>query len=438
MLIEFSVENHRSIADEQTLSLVASNLTEENSNAVLQVGGESGTKVLSTAILLGKNGSGKSSLIDAIRFLRRFVASSSSSKQEGDEIPFSPNKICKNFERNPTAIRILFSVGLTFYQYEFSFDNKKIYHEKLSKSEKTVRFKKVFDRIYSKTRDCYKYSYGEDFRGKKSVWESSTRNNALYLSTAIQLNSKSLKEPFEWLTKFFIAVDAGKIGHQYTATQCTNYENKNNVINLLKCLDIEIEDIIIEEKDIDIEALEEVINQSLLKKMLADGGVKKQVEINFLHRKKDGSNAKISFENQSTGTKAIFSLAGPIFDALSNGYCLIIDEINTSLHPLILHTLVDAFCDPQVNTKRAQLIFTSHDTSLLRDKFFRRDQVWFVEREQCQGTELIPLSDFSPRKSEALEKGYLAGRYRGVPYISKLGTLLKGNDGVQWNEIETS
>ena len=119
----------------------------------------------------------------------------------------------------------------------------------------------------------------------------------------------------------------------------------------------------------------------------------------------------------SEGTQKLFALAGPIFEILGRGQALVVDELDRSLHALLVRRLIGMFQNPDLNQKGAQLIFTTHDTSLLDGELLRRDQIWFAEKDEDQASRLYPLSDFSPRKGEALERGYLAGRYGGVPIL---------------------
>jgi AAA15 family ATPase/GTPase len=131
---------------------------------------------------------------------------------------------------------------------------------------------------------------------------------------------------------------------------------------------------------------------------------------------------KVTFglEDESLGTQKLYALAGPLLEILDKGHVLVIDELDRSLHPLLCRQIIDAFHDPMLNPNGAQLIFTTHDTSLLETANFRRDQIWFTEKGADQSSALTPLSDFSPRAREAIEKGYLSGRYGGVPILSRL------------------
>lgn len=139
------------------------------------------------------------------------------------------------------------------------------------------------------------------------------------------------------------------------------------------------------------------------------------------HHATDHGKAIFELSDESNGTRNLLFLTGPVLDVLSRGLTLVIDELDTSLHTLLVRKLVQLFHDPELNAAGAQLIFATHDTSLLSaPDLFRRDQIWFVEKKSDQASTLYGLSDFSPRKTEALERGYLMGRYGGVPFLEPL------------------
>jgi len=143
-------------------------------------------------------------------------------------------------------------------------------------------------------------------------------------------------------------------------------------------------------------------------------------DIHFLHKTDTGGSVPIHFSDESDGTQRLFAFAGPWLDVLANGRILFVDELGTSLHPLMVRFLLGLIQNTDINKHNAQLIFTTHDTSILDTDILRRDQVWFVEKDSDQASKLYPLSDFVPRKGEALEKGYLKGRYGALPFIGEL------------------
>jgi len=141
-------------------------------------------------------------------------------------------------------------------------------------------------------------------------------------------------------------------------------------------------------------------------------------QLRFSHVTERG-RAVFDLMDESNGTRNLLFLTGPVLDILTKGLTLVIDELDTSLHTLLVRELVRLFHKPDINTGGAQLIFTTHDTSLLdAPNLFRRDQVWFVEKDKDQASTLVALAEFSPRKNEALERGYLIGRYGGIPFLN--------------------
>lgn len=434
MLLEFSMSNHRSFADEQTFSLLAGRMKDEHPERVVVVDGAQKLSVLTSAIIMGKNGSGKSSLVDALRFVSRFVRTSSHDGQQGEAIDRTPHKLDPDFLERASSFRMLFSVQRNVYQYQFSVTSEKVTEESLEVADKTTRFRKLFDRTFDPEVEEYVYTFGEALKGDKGVWRQATRSNALFFSTANQLNSEVLREPFSWLTRYFHVIDAaGGDFSKYTSRQCGNPRNKSLVIEFLRSLDFDVADIDIEEEDV-ADSLSAALSPEFLKAISqADSDFGKVRRVRFIHHGVGDRVASLELGEESTGTRALFGLAGPLFDSLANGYCLVVDEINTSIHPKVLHALVAMFSNEKINKKRAQLIFTSHDTSVLKDSFFRRDQIWFVDKGQNGKSELVPLSDYSPRKGEALDRGYLDGRYGGIPFISNALPLLESHEA--WENV---
>jgi AAA15 family ATPase/GTPase len=422
MLLEFSVENERAFAELATLSLVASKLKEKEDGRVVGIGDVGNTKALTSAIILGKNGSGKSTFVNSMRFVSSFVSNSARESNVGENIGFEPNLLVTGLDKMPTLYRIVFSMMGTIYDFEFSHNNTQILYERMSISDKTSRFRKMYERVYSKETG-YSFSFGEALTGRRTVWQASTRDNALFLSTAAQLNSEDLSLPYRWFSEYFRIAD---IGEEYykdvTAKMCLgNNLRRRQVIAFLQSLDINIVDIEILEEDVDEAKMLSFFAPDFLNTIKKNMGdmleFSKRRRVIFHRKKSDGSIAKFSLQDESTGTQALFRLAGPLFDSLQNGYCLVVDEINTSLHPVIVRYLIDLFGDLSHNKKRAQLVFTSHDTSLLSQRRMRRDQIWIIDNHPT-GASLVPLSDFSVRRSEALDRGYLGGRYGGIPLVT--------------------
>lgn len=421
MLLEFELENHRAFAEARCLSLIAGKLKEPDDGRIVDIGDYGHTRALTSALVLGKNGSGKSTLVDAMRFVCSFVRSSSQDSQQGEKIKFHPNLLVDDLLDRPTRYRVAFSMHGTVYDFEFSHNATRIISESLQVANQSVRFRKMYERSWNENSERYEYSFGDALSGKRQIWAESTRENALFISTASQLNSEDIKPAFEWLTKYLrtTSVHPSGIGNP-TAKMCLDDEAfSNRVVKFLQSMDINLETIEIEREEIDQKEWPTMFAPELIKAMTSHFGDQAPYSLKVFFNKKrnDGETIRFPLANESTGTQALFNLAGPLFDSLKNGYCLIIDEINTSLHPVVVSFLVDLFADASQNCKRAQLIFTSHDTSVMAQQRMRRDQVWVIENFG-QSAQLIPLSDFSPRKGEALDKGYLGGRYGGIPIVT--------------------
>ncbi len=433
MLLEFEIENEAAFAVESTFSLVASKLAEKSSAAVRSVGDIANTEALTAALILGKNGSGKSTLISTLRFVSHFVNVSALDSRVDAKLPYSPNLLVEGYAQKPTRYRVLFSVQDTVYEFEFSYVRERIISERMEIADKSTRFRKLYTRDWDEISGIYKYTFGEAMSGSRQIWARNTRPNALYLSTASQLNAEVLLAPFQWLSSFIATASVNPtFGDDTTAKMCFEDDKfQSQVVRFLRSMDINVASFEIERENVDRSIFEktfskEFIENVLLSSDVVDSGFR--MNVRFRKDTKSGQETALSINSESTGTQSLFMLAGPLFQALKTGQCLVIDEINTSLHPIVVQHLISLFSDPELNARRAQLIFTSHDVSVLRDDLLRRDQIWLIENDGYSA-EIVALSDYSPRRGEALERGYLSGRYGGVPILSS--DFLRGNDDTE-------
>lgn len=283
---------------------------------------------------------------------------------------------------------------------------------------KAFKPQRWFERRFDPETGKDQYSFGSGLKGQKSVWEGATRPNSLFLSMAVQLNSEQLRPVFDWfINKLVIFNEITPLSPQLTVQKLRQPQGKNAICDFLKAADISIADIdIVTRKEpgqavhFDLVAGKtEVRNEEV-----------EENELRFHHVTEQGK-AVFGMADESSGTRNLLLLAGPVLDILSKGVTLLIDELDTSLHTLLVRQLVHLFHNTKTNTGNAQLIFSTHDTSLLdAPDLFRRDQIWFVEKDNDQASSLYGLSDFSPRKNEALERGYLMGRYGGLPLLTEV------------------
>ncbi len=416
MLLEFRVRNFRSIRDEQSLSLVAAAPDKELAETHLAPTGlKALPQAVRSAVLYGPNASGKSTLLFALNYLRAMVAESATVVQPGQTYNVQPFRLDPVTASQPTEFEASFLVDGIRHQYSFAMTSGRIVSEHLM-VWRTAKPTQWFSRRLDDGGDRYEYEFSAYLTGPRKLWQESTRPNALFLSTAAQLNSELLGPVARWLVQSLVYLPAGAlIDHAFTTALLESTEGRAAVRDFLATADISIAEV----SAVPRKGLRGQV-------MFQPGGVAqaRQEEGEFLfpifeHRTEQGS-AKFELHEESEGTQRLFSLAAPVLDVLKHGRVLVVDELDRSLHTLLVRRLVGMFHDPALNPRGAQLVFSTHDTSLLDHTLFRRDQVWFAEKDESQATRIFPLSDFSPRKREAWERGYLMGRYGAVPMFRDL------------------
>lgn len=423
MLIEFSVTNYRSILERQTLNMAASTYFKEleSLNTFIPDQDDGVPRLLRSSVLYGPNASGKSTLIQALQFVKAQILNSQKESQAGDAIDVVPFKLTAASRTADSEFEITFVEQGVRYEYGFCCNRERFTEEwliayPLGRAQKW--FHRVFDADAGK--DAYKFS--TSFLGGKKrhdIWKEQTRANALFFSTAIQLNNEQLKPAFDWFKQRLRVFDSvGGLSPSYTLQRCGKDEDRQRVVAFMNSADLSIADIQLKETVFSADSLLKGMPAAIKDEFIKDMAGRKLVEPRFFH--KDVNTAEVvEFEGseESDGTLALFAFAGPWLDVIENERVLVVDELDTSLHPLLVHHLVKRL---HHEGTKAQLIFTTHDTTLLSPKLLRRDQVWFMEKNDKSATRLYPLSDFSPRENEAIERGYLNGRYGGIPFLKDL------------------
>ncbi len=423
MLIEFSVTNYRSILERQTLNMTASSYFKELEplNTFVPDQADGVPRLLRSTVLYGPNASGKSTLIQALQFVEKQVLNSQKESQAGDEIDVMPFKLTAASREAASEFEVTFVEQGVRYEYGFCCNRERFTEEWLI-AYPMGRAQKWFHRVFDAGagKDIYKFS--TSFLGGKArhgLWKEQTRPNALFFSTAIQLNNEQLKPAFDWFKLRLRVVDSVHgFSPGYTLQRCSKDEDRQRVLAFMNSADLSIADIRLKESVFSAESLPKEMPAVIRDEFLKDMAGRKLVEPRFFH--KDINTAEtIEFaeSEESDGTRALFAFAGPWLDVIENERVLVVDELDTSLHPLLVHHLVKRL---HHEGSKAQLIFTTHDTTLLSQKLLRRDQVWFMEKDGQSATRLYPLSDFSPRDNEAVERGYLNGRYGGIPFLKDL------------------
>jgi len=421
VLIEFSVENHRAFRKKQTFSMVASAAADRGGlGRVAHTNFTTAPLVLREACLFGANGSGKSSLIDAMKFMSGFVRNSFR-HEPGQPIAVEPFAFHSEWRTRPSEFEAIFIHDDILYQYGFSVTRERVLEEWLfGRPQATGRDRQLFTRSYNFETNSYDWNLNSaHLKGERESWKSQTRPEALFLSTAVQLNAEPLKGAYEWFAKRFrmFSMSPDVMPNSYTESRFKEADWKGRVLDFLQRADVSLHDIEVEEKSL-FEQPSFTKLPTPFQEMLREGSPDaKTFSVSFLRQDDQAKPIPLPLNEESSGTKALFELAGPILDVLENGYTVVIDELNSGLHPLAFQYVIELFCDSRTNRNDAQLIFTTHDTSVTERSCIGRDQIWLVEKGADLSARMIPFSDFKTRDERPFQKGYLQGRYGAVPRI---------------------
>ena len=371
--------------------------------------------LLRSAAIYGANASGKSNIIKAMQYMRGVVIESASLIQPGQTYGVQPFRLDPAFASEPTEFEMTFLLDGVRHQYGFAMTSERIVREHLL-VYKAFKPQRWFERRYDPASGKDIYEFGAGLKGPKNVWENATRSNALFLSMAVQLNSDALRPIFDWFARQLVIFnEQAPLTPQVSLQRLQDDGRRKEICSFMSSADISIADIEV--------VTNRVPGQSFHFDLVAGKTEMRSEEIEenkllFRHVTENGE-AVFDLMDESNGTRILLFLSGPVLDVLANGQILVIDELDTSLHTLLVRELVRLFHSPETNPRGAQLVFTTHDTSLLdANQLFRRDQIWLVEKNRGQASALVGLAEFSPRKGEALERGYLMGRYGGIPFLS--------------------
>ena len=411
MILEFSVKNFLSFKEKVTFSMIANSNKELNDNYV-EIGGN---KVLKSAAIYGANASGKSNLFKILTLVVLMLRSSNSVDINA-KLPLIPFKLDKGSVNKPSEFEIKFILDETRYVYGFIADKDKIYDEYLYYYP-NGRETKIFDRT-----NINEYSYTQ--KDEKILREIEAKNaqNKFFLATATNRNFDKTKAAYNFLTNGIGTCNNLEIlkNMAYKMYETNPDYLKDFAIDFLQKADFNIEDYQISQIDVPGEFLTAI--PEFITKTLPDKP--KAYQVLFKHKNSDNY---LSIDEESLGTQMIFAFIPFLADSLKNKKVLIIDELDKSLHPFLVQYIVEIFNDAEINKNGSQLIFNTHDTNLLDLNILRRDQIWFTEKNSETGeSDLYSLSDFSVRKQENVEKGYMLGRYGAVPFIK--------NDFNLWEE----
>lgn len=426
MLVEFSVSNFRSIKDEARLSLVA-RPDKEHEDSIFTV--ESPTegarpiRLLRSAAMYGANAAGKTNMVMGLKAMHDIVLRSSGSL---DQLPVTPFRFDPACSARPTSLEVVCVAEGVRYQYGFTATADEVIDEWLY-AWPSGRPQIWFERNRSGSTESTSWKLGGKLTGDREVWKRATRANDLFLSTAVALNSKQLQPIFDWFRKRLHVVGGGGWDYDFSVHYCE--KSKAAVVDFLTAADLAVTDIRIEEKAFSTDMLPKDMPPKL-RETIAETLIAREMEdISLQHRPKGGASAELDMDEESHGTQKLFALAGPWLDSLAEGNVIVFDELHDHLHPELVRFLVSRFHDPSANPHGAQLVFTTHDTSILDRDVFRVDQIWFCERNDRLETTVFPLSDFRARKGvENLGRAYLSGRFGALPYIPGSSRQISDSD----------
>lgn len=412
MLVEFRVANHRSVREEQALTLEAGRGGDPDDPRPRRLAAHA-EPLLPVAALYGANASGKSNILGALGFMRDAVVHSHRVWAPDGGVPRDPFAWGSP---GPSTFEVTWIREGVRHEYGFVADDECFLEEWLyawPSNRKQVWFE----------RDADEFKFGEHLRGENKLVEQVTRPNGLFLSAAVQNRHEQLGAVYAWFRSIrtvnvrmrrelpepsemwlhrALRMDGARQASLFPVD--TGDDDLLGAFkDLLRASDFGIEDI----------------------KAVESGERRSRILVK--HKGGDDERAWLPLDQESQGTRTIVRLGPPAIDALRHGGLLVIDELEASLHPLLGLHFVRLFNDPATNPRNAQMVFSTHDTNLLGTLLgppsLRRDQVWLTEKDDQGGTRLYPLTDYKPRKSENLESGYLQGRYGAIPFLGSLANM---------------
>jgi uncharacterized protein len=422
MLLAFRAENVRSFRGGLELSLLATALAEKGvPHSVPWREGGRPLQVLPAAGIFGANGSGKSNLLRAMADMRAHVLHSFRQGDPAGGMPRTAFRLDPAMESAPSRFEVDLVLHGIRHEYGFAIDDDRVLEEwayRYPRGKAALLFRREREDV----------TLGERFRAKGRAVIEILRPNSLLLSAAAAANHPDLLPLRQWFAENLLLAEAAsrETRWAYTAELLRQEQRRDQVLRLLHAADLGIADARI--REVDPQLRERLLRATRVLQGRDDEPDEKDTDLSILdrvvlsHRGVDGT---VDFDaaEESLGTLVWFGLAGPVIDALADGSVLLVDEIEASLHPALVAELVKLFQDSESNPKGAQLIFNSHEASLLGDsggeRVLGRDQVWFTEKGHDGATRLYPLADLSPRGDEAVGRRYLAGRYGATPILAR-------------------
>jgi AAA15 family ATPase/GTPase len=433
MIIQFSVKNYKAFKERATISLVASNYDKDSREQenVIHIP-KLDLRILKSAVIYGANASGKSKFMEALLFMKEFVKDSSKESQKGELIDVDPFRLNDDTENKPCEFEVMFLIKNEIYRYGFEATRDKIIAEWLYHRPKTKEVE-----LFYRQDQIFEIHERNFTKGNTLVREKMVRENALMLSVAAQFNDQHAGKVLDWFEKIQSLSGLHNNDEGFSIYRTADPRDKKRILELLKLADLGISDIKVIRADAD--NLPNNIPKNIRERMIKEIRDEKAefiLDVMTSHRKYDKNNHYIgdtSFSldgEESSGTRKFFALTAPIITVLDHGLILVADEIDAKLHPNLVCSLISLFNSSISNKKNAQLIFNTHDTNLLDSGLFRRDQIWFSQKDRYGSSKIYSLAEFKStvRKTEDFESNYIKGKYGAIPVLKDFQYLYQGED----------
>lgn len=437
MLVQFSFANYKTFKDRAVLNLVASNYDKDTLESNVIALEKQDLRLLTSNVIFGSNASGKSKFIDALTFFTQFVKESSKDRQKGEAIGVVPFRLNETTKEGNSEFEIIFMLDGLIYRYGFEANRSEIVAEwlysrkKISESELFYRDGQTFE-VDSKRLK----------KARALIDTGLIRNNALMLSVLAQFNDDLASAIILYFDSISCVSGLNEADYKNNSIEKVrdNPRKKEEILQLLKGADFGIEDIRYEDITSKLDekyrkAFEEVKNTVASYDPHIFSSIRTKHKLYNDDKEIVGYTEFSMQTDESSGTQKYFYLIGLLLDALENGTPLVVDELDSKLHPNLVCKIISLFNSRATNPKNAQLIFNTHDTNLLSADLFRRDQIWFVEKNEYGESRLYSLADFKTstvRKNESFENNYIRGKYGAIPYLNRFEEVtetLLTNDG---------
>ena len=388
VLVQFMLKNVLSFKDETIIDMTAINAYKEHDSNLIDCGMKE--KFLRVAAIYGANASGKSNLYLAMSYFQRIIEESFNNVSDKRSIAIRKFYMPFLFEDKPenSEYQIVVIYGNYEYRYGFEYNDKRIaaewlYRKNLESSRTAIIFERAAEKV----------EFGASVRKECEIYKEQIPTETLVLSffNKLKLKNNVFKIVYENIMDTLVVPadfwENTEIIEEFLPRVIDN--EKESLIEFLTAIDTGIRDISYDDTE-------------------------KEIKFTTVHKGKDGADYSLGlfFESEGTIKSIVLFIYARI--AILNDKSIFVDELNVKLHPLLLKFIIDLF---YTERSMAQLIYTTHDTTLMDKKFFRRDQIWFVQKDEFGYSELLALSDFKVRSDASFEKDYLAGVYGGIPLL---------------------